>query len=128
MDIKNIPYGDNYFDYIICFQILEHINDDLKAMHELYRVLKKGGRAFIQVPIDRSREKTFKDPSIDSPQKREKYYGQKDHVRVYGLDFPKKLEKIGFRVKTINYTKLLNQKLRIKYGLLPNDFFYVSKK
>ena len=42
-DICNLPLEDNTYDYILCNHVLEHVDDDLKAMSELYRVLKKGG-------------------------------------------------------------------------------------
>ncbi len=52
MDITNIVYEDNFFDVILCNHVLEHIPDDGKAMKELWRVLKPGGWAILQVPID----------------------------------------------------------------------------
>ena len=42
-DICNLPLEDNTYDFILCNHVLEHIDDDVKAMSELYRVLKKGG-------------------------------------------------------------------------------------
>ena len=38
IDITDINFGDNYFDFIICNHVLEHIQDDRKAMSELFRV------------------------------------------------------------------------------------------
>ena len=43
IDITKIDFDDNHFDFIICNHVLEHIIDDLKAMKELFRVLKPGG-------------------------------------------------------------------------------------
>ena len=51
MDITNIEYPDESFDYIYCSHVLEHIEDDKKAMRELNRVLKKDGWAILLVPI-----------------------------------------------------------------------------
>ena len=48
-DARNIPYKSNTFDYLICTEVLEHIEGD-EAMKECYRVLKPGGMAFITVP------------------------------------------------------------------------------
>jgi len=50
MDIRNINFPSKYFDAIICNHVLEHIEDDRKAMSELYRVLKPNGWAILQVP------------------------------------------------------------------------------
>ena len=51
-DICNLPLEDNTYDFILCNHVLEHIDDDIKAMSELYRVLKKGGIGIFQIPID----------------------------------------------------------------------------
>ena len=61
MDITNIHYSDDYFDAIICNHVLEHINEDIKAMKELYRVLKPGGWAILQVPFSKIMDTTFED-------------------------------------------------------------------
>ena len=42
MDITDIQYPDNTFDVIYCSHVLEHVQDDRKAMAEFYRVLKSG--------------------------------------------------------------------------------------
>ncbi len=46
-DITNIAIGNDVFDIICCFHILEHIQNDAMAMQELYRVLKPGGTIFV---------------------------------------------------------------------------------
>lgn len=51
MDITELTFPDEHFDVIICHHVLEHIPDDRKAISELYRVLKSGGWASIQVPM-----------------------------------------------------------------------------
>ena len=70
MDITDMQFPSNYFDCVICYHVLEHIPDDQKAMEEIFRVLKPGGWAILQVPI--LRDKTFEDPSVTTPENREK--------------------------------------------------------
>jgi len=77
IDITNINFENDYFDFIICNHVLEHIVDDRKAMSELFRVLKFGGEAILQVPISKYNKETFEDFSIVSPEKREKYFVRK---------------------------------------------------
>ena len=67
-------------------------------MRELYRVLKAGGLALLNVPIFNI-PKTFEDARINTPELRSKYYGQANHVRAYGLDYPQRLREAGFRVQ-----------------------------
>jgi len=105
MDITNIQYPENNFDTIICNHVLEHIPDDLKAMKELYRILKSGGWAILQVPFSKILDKTFEDPSITSPIDRERIFGQKDHVRIYGKDYSDRLKQAGFIVKEYKWPK-----------------------
>jgi SAM-dependent methyltransferase len=118
MDIMDIPFGDNTFDVVICNHTLEHVDDDLKAMKEFYRVLKPGGWAILNSPINEKRETTYEDPSITDPAEREKHFGQRDHVREYGLDYTKRLEKAGFTIDTQNMLKDMSDSLIQQYGLL----------
>ena len=70
-------------------------------MQELYRVMKKGGWGIFQVPIDYKNKNTYEDSSITEPKDREVHFWQKDHVRLYGLDYPNKLEKVGFNITVL---------------------------
>lgn len=45
-----IPYPDDFFDLVICGEVLEHLEDPEKAIKELLRVVKKGGRLLISTP------------------------------------------------------------------------------
>ena len=56
MDVTNILYEKDYFDVTLCSHVLEHIMDDKKAMRELFRVLKPGGWAILQSPVDLKRD------------------------------------------------------------------------
>ncbi|MCT7983620.1 methyltransferase domain-containing protein [Laspinema sp. A4] len=128
MDLTKIQYDDNYFDVILCNHVLEHIPNDIQAMKELFRVLKPGGWAILQVPIDPTLEKTFEDPNIISPQDRERLFGQSDHVRMYGRDYKNRLEDAGFTVKVDKYIDELSDNLIQKYGLLSNEYIYFGSK
>ena len=127
-DICNLPFKDNEFDVIFCNHVLEHIPDDTKAMQELYRVLKKGGMAILQIPQDLSREKTFEDNSITDPKERAKIFGQYDHVRIYGRDYFDKLRSIGFTVIEEDYTKKISPELVDKYRLVKGEIIPVCYK
>jgi len=85
-DICNLPFGENQYDIIFCNHVLEHIPDDTKAMQELYRVLKPGGMAILQIPQELDRATTFEDDTITDPVERANIFGQYDNVRVYGRD------------------------------------------
>lgn len=123
MNILNIPYEDNYFDLIICNHVLEHVLNDFDAMKELFRVLKNNGMAILQVPISKNSEKTFEDYSITEPEQREIVFGQFDHVRLYGQDYTKRLESVGFQTERVNISKEFP-----KYGLVEDEDIFIGKK
>ena len=127
-DICNLPFKENSFDFILCNHVLEHINDDNKAMKELYRVLNKNGTAILQVPINQKSSKTFEDSSIVDKKKRIEKFGQYDHIRLYGLDYFKKLESFGFKVDPLKYSKEFTESEIIKYGLIKDEIIPVCKK
>jgi SAM-dependent methyltransferase len=127
-DICNLPFADSSFDFILCNHVLEHIPDDTKAMQELYRVLKTGGTAILQIPQDLKREYTFEDNSITSKKERAKIFGQYDHVRVYGRDYFNKLRSIGFKVQEIDYTSSLTSSEIDKFRLAKGEIIPVCTK
>ena len=128
MDLHHTPFQDNEFDVIFCNHVLEHVDDDRQCMRELYRIMKSGGWGIFQVPQDINRETTYEDKSIVTEADREIHFWQKDHVRLYGLDYPKRLQEAGFTVTTIDYTKELSAELVEKYRLPVGELLYVCFK
>jgi SAM-dependent methyltransferase len=128
LDITDIKFKDNFFDVIICNHVLEHVKDDQKAMHELFRVLKPKGIAILQVPISKTARETFGDFSMTTPEGREKYFGQKDHVRIYGQDYKNRLESVGFKLDLYGINKGLSIKEIKRLGLNQEEILYVCQK
>ena len=127
-DLHDIPLKDNEYDFFICNHVLEHVEDDKKVLSEILRVLKPGGRAILQVPLDYNRDETYEDSSIVSAADREKHFGQKDHLRVFGLDYPDRLRKSGFDVEEVSYNQKLGQEISTRYRLDPQEILYLAKK
>ncbi len=127
-DICDLPFKDNSFDFIICNHVLEHIPDDTKAMQELYRVLAPSGTAIVQVPYDAKREITFEDNTITDQSERTRIFGQYDHLRVYGMDYFKKLSSIGFEVNALDYTSSMTSDDIERYRLCKGELLPVCKK
>ncbi|MBA2525505.1 MAG: methyltransferase domain-containing protein [Pyrinomonadaceae bacterium] len=128
MDITDIKEKESTYDVIICNHVLEHIEDDAKAMRELYRVLKPGGFAILQVPISNLMEKTYEDFSVKDPKERESMFGQIDHVRLYGRDYSTRLERAAFRVTTAGPADFLEPQLIADYRLLADEKLFVCEK
>lgn len=127
-DICALPFRDNSFDFILCNHVLEHITDDVTAMKELYRVLKRGGTLIAQVPLNESAETTFEDDSIEDPAERTKIFGQYDHVRVYGMDYYTRLTQTGFKAEGINFLEALSLEERDRYALPKQEKIPVAIK
>lgn len=49
-DAQDIDLKENTFDFVVCMDILEHVDDPLKVMNETIRVLKREGIAVITTP------------------------------------------------------------------------------
>lgn len=128
IDITKLDFEDNTFDVVFCNHVLEHITDDHKAMSELYRIMRPGAWAILQVPISKVLEKTYEDSTITDPKDREKHFGQFDHVRIYGQDYPKKLTDIGFKVKEFDPQRNFNKSEVEKYAINKEEILFVAFK
>jgi len=128
VDITDIPYHDNEFDFIFCHHVLEHIPDDKTAMAELYRVLKVNGLAYISVPLNLKLSETLEKDEYNTPELRLKYYNQEDHVRFYSLDVVDRLETAGFIVTVVKPNKDLSDEELYRYGLIRNAIFFKCEK
>ena len=106
-DAMAFSFADQSFDVVIANHVLEHISDDLKAMSEIFRVLKKGGVAVLQIPYSETISATIEEPLIDNPAKQSALFGQKDHIRIYQLnDYISRLGQSGFIVSKISCKEL----------------------
>jgi SAM-dependent methyltransferase len=128
VDVTNIPFDDGYFDVIVCNHVLEHVTNDTLAMAELFRVMKTGGWGIFQVPIDYTRQKTYEDDTIITPEGRKKAFGQGDHVRIYGNDYKERLAHAGFSVKEDGYVNTFTKEQLAKYALMTLEMIYYCTK
>lgn len=127
-DIRDMPFKDNSFDAFICNHVMEHIDEEQKAIKEVYRILRPNGWAILQVPIDYSLDVTYEDDSITEPKDRENHFGQYDHVRQYGLDYPMRLRKAGFKVVEDDFVKTFSEEEIEKYRFDKNEIIYFCVK
>ena len=126
-DVQQIPLEAESFDAIICNHIMEHVEDDGKALRELYRIMRRGGWGVILSPVELEREKTFEDDTITDPAERTRIFGQYDHRRIYGRDYAARLREAGFEVYDIDYKNELSKAEQEPYAL-PADHLYIVCK
>ena len=126
-DIQQIPLGEASQEVVICNHILEHVEDDEKALREIFRILRPGGWAVVLSPVDLEREHTFEDDSITDPKERTRIFGQYDHRRVYGRDYDDRLRSAGFRVARIPCSDIATATERKLYAIGNDDLVVVYK-
>lgn len=125
MDLTALEFDDDSFDCIICYHVLEHIDDDAKAMEEILRVLKPDGWAVIQVPIHV--QETVQRHEL-SEEEADEILKFPDHRRAYGKDFKDLLEQAGFKVEVVDFVKKFSRPDIERYGLDTTEDLYICRK
>lgn len=127
VDVTNIQFKDDTFDYIIMNHVLEHIQNEEKAISELKRVLKNKGKLIMSFPICTDM-KTIEGLDIETEEERLRYYGQEDHVRLYGIDYKERLEKYGLKISVYSPQNECSQEEIDRYGLICDDIMMICEK
>jgi SAM-dependent methyltransferase len=116
MDMRDIPRDEATYDYVVASHVLEFIVEDRTAMGELFRVLRPGGVALIQEPVDHALAQTHEDYTL-TPEEQLREFGQKEKVRLYGPDLAQRLADTGFDVNVRRYRDELSEEERRFYRL-----------
>ena len=127
-DVQQIPLEDGYADIIICNHLLEHVADDRRAIAELYRVMRHGGRGIVTVPVDMSRAQTFEDDTVTDPAERARIFGQYDHRRICGRDYAERLREAGFEVAEMDPTLGMSDGECRRFSVRRNEPVYLLRK
>ena len=127
-DVHDIPLESNRFDVLFCNHVMEHVDDPIQCMKEFYRVMKPGAWAIMQVPQDMSRELTYEDSSITTPEQREIHFWQYDHVRLFGRDYPQWLEKAGFQVDVFDIKQHYTPEQIASFCISKDEMLYIARK
>lgn len=128
VDITDMPFEDEQFDFFICSHVLEHVNSDDKAISELYRTLKTGGCGILMAPIVVGLEKTLEDITIEDEAERWRLFGQDDHVRIYAHhDYVNKIQQHGFLVEQFDQEHFGSSVFQ-SLGLKPTSILYIVTK
>ena len=77
LDLQDLPFRSEVFDFVFASHVLEHVPDDRKALAEVRRILKPGGIAVLPVPI--VGENTVEYPEANP--------NEFHHVRAPGMDY-----------------------------------------
>ncbi|MDE3115804.1 MAG: class I SAM-dependent methyltransferase [Pseudomonadota bacterium] len=123
LNIEAIDLPDASLDAVICFHVLEHV-DDARALSEMFRVLRPGGTAALMVPIVEGWARTYESPAITAPDQRTLHFGQFDHVRYYGADLRERIRAAGFRLEEFT----AEEPDVLRHGLIRGEKVFVATK
>ncbi|MDD4202166.1 MAG: class I SAM-dependent methyltransferase [Candidatus Omnitrophica bacterium] len=103
-DLSAIPYSENYFDALVCMDVVEHLGNDVldKVLSEFYRVLKTGGQVLIATLLKEDiLIQSYKCPFC------EKEFRSSAHKQVFSeKELVCLLTGKGFNIKSVNITHL----------------------
>lgn len=114
-DIEYTNLNNNFFDIVLALDVLEHIENDKKAIQNIYRILKQGGVFLITVP---SYQFLWSEHDIAL-----------NHFRRYSFNkFLNKVERAGFKVIKASYCVSFVFPMVLAYRMLRKVVFSNSKK
>lgn len=73
---EKLPFAANYFNAVVCFEVLEHVDSIAKVMGEVNRVLKKGGIFYLTTPLEGDTKNLYGMLN--------KFYGFDPHNKLFG--------------------------------------------
>jgi SAM-dependent methyltransferase len=120
-NIENIDCEDQQFDAVVCCHVLEHV-DTPKALRELRRVLRPGGKAFLMIPIYEGLDTTYTNPTVNGNEERHLHFHQSDHVRLVGRDFRTQITEAGFELEEFS----AEPEDVVRYGLMFGERVFIA--
>ncbi len=95
-DVQNLSIADDTYDLVLSNHVIEHVPDDEKALAEMCRITKKGGKVIITVPGNYKKAATVYFSNLEN----------NGHYRDYGMDFLIKMEKVFTKVEVLDLSSL----------------------
>lgn len=131
IDMQNMSvYNDNSYNFVLCSHVLEHVESDIKALKEIYRILKPGGKALLMAPINLGLKKSIEADlnKTYTEKERWRYFGQDDHLRLYSKnDFIDRIISVGFNLKPLDINHFGSETFKT-YGINNKSVLYIAEK
>ena len=96
LDVEALAFAPSSFDLILCNHVLEHVSSPAQALSEFHRCLSPGGVLIAQTPYAPSLAHTLELTRPVSSAFAKLFYGQEDHVRLFGADIAQRIRAAGF--------------------------------
>ena len=128
VDAEAMPFEDASFDLIIANHLLEHVSSLQRALAEFARCLAPGGMVIAQTPYSPRLMNTFELDTRPTPEFATLYYGQVDHVRLFGRDIGALFNAAGLTGTLLPHDQLLAQFDPLEFGCNRHEPFFAFSK
>lgn len=116
-DMLAIPHPQHTFGGVYCSHVLQDVRDDRLAMAEVWRVLRPGGWAILNVPVQAGRPRSVEHADAPGNVRAAGDPRPPEHLRSYGCDFGERMAAAGFRVRTITAGDLAGRDEQARFGI-----------
>lgn len=129
VDCERMEFADERFDIILCNHVLEHVSNPEAASREFYRTLASGGYLVAQTPYVPTLKFRLEFTDRIAPDRARFFYGQEDHVRLFGRDVADCIRSSGLEGDLFPHGHVLPDHDAARYGCNPSEpFFLFTKK
>ncbi len=128
VDIEQLQFPDGYFDLIICNHVLEHVGQPLTALAEFKRCLTPIGFLIAQTPYSPRLKHTFEMVEAVSKPFATLFFGQDDHVRLFGIDIVDYFHAAGLNGRLIPHAEILSDVDPLQAGINECEPFFLFSK
>ncbi len=119
-DLRSAALRNDVVDWIFCSHVLEHIPEFEPCVTELVRILRPGGLAWIQVPLEQGLQKSRR-IEIDP-------HRAHAHAWQFGLDFGALLKRPEWRIQEITAEAQLAPEQRRRFGIVAEERYWIARK
>jgi SAM-dependent methyltransferase len=129
IDVEALQFDSDSFDLILCNHVLEHVADPAQALAELHRCLKPGGVLVAQTPYTPLLKNTLELSFSPPPEEFAKlYFGQADHVRLFGADIQDCFTAAGLQGELLTHAQVLPGIDPAEFGCNGREPFFAFSK